>query len=790
MTKGNGGSRRRENDAAGYRPRIVVKFHDFVALPYEKGAEGALDEVQRGAWSELAQEYDGLSLQPLFEEPKAEQIDELVERARERDRTYRAPNFLTYFAIECPPGVDPAEIAERLSAWRTVQEAYVEGGPTIPPAVNATDDPRSVNQGYLDPAPDGIDAEFGWTVAGGDGAGIAFVDLERGWTLNHEDLNAAGITVISGVNQDFFGHGTAVLGEVVAVDNTLGDVGIATAATARVVSQWRTSTTYSTSEAIMSAIATLGFGDVLLLEAQTTYPGVAGYLPVEVETAVFDAIRLGTALGIVIVEAAGNGSNDLDTFVTGTGAQVLNRASADFRDSGAIMVAAASSVAPHTPLGFTNFGSRIDCFGWGENIDTTGDGWTGNLTTSYTSGFGGTSGASPIVAGAALALQGMADANLGYRLSPGQLRAILADAANGTASAAPATDGIGVMPNLNSIVTNVLNLVPDVYVRDFVGDSGDPHVGAISASPDVILRQLAEPDPQTAFGEGSGTEASNMLGYEAEAGQDNYVYVRVRNRGGTGAAVTASVYWAPVATLVTPDLWTLVGTVSIPSVPTANQLTVSDAVVWPAAEIPASGHYCFVALIGAPGDPAPLLTDLENWNTFQLFIRENNNVTWRNFNVVNNVPPPRSSPPNLVPLPFLAPGAPDRARMMELEAVAQLPDGARAFLEAPLYLFDALSERSPYLELDGKGGVGRVPLNARGRLRLGPILFPARSRASLRLLVRIPPKFRDREFDIYVRQLFKGREVGRVTWRLSPRERTQERPRRPSQRKRQGRDQQ
>ena len=32
---------------------------------------------------------------------------------------------------------------------------------------------------------------------GGDGAGAAFVDMEQGWNLNHEDLTAAGITPTS-----------------------------------------------------------------------------------------------------------------------------------------------------------------------------------------------------------------------------------------------------------------------------------------------------------------------------------------------------------------------------------------------------------------------------------------------------------------------------------------------------------------------------------------------------------------------------------------------------------------
>jgi hypothetical protein len=38
------------------------------------------------------------------------------------------------------------------------------------------------------------------------------------------------------------------------------------------------------------------------------------------------------------------------------------------------------------------------CYAWGENITTCGDGWTGNSTNS----FGGTSGATPTVTGSAL----------------------------------------------------------------------------------------------------------------------------------------------------------------------------------------------------------------------------------------------------------------------------------------------------------------------------------------------------------------------------------------------------
>jgi Subtilase family len=194
----------------------------------------------------------------------------------------------------------------------------------------------------------------------------------------------------------------------------------------------------------------MSVGDVLLLEAQTIF-GTLNNLPVEVEPAVFDAIRHVTDDGIVVVEAAGNGGHDLDTFVNAANRRVLDRNSSHFRDSGAIMVGASSSTAPHARLGFSCHGSRIDCYGWGENIDTTGDGWQGNATNTYTGSFNGTSGASPIVAGAAVLLQSWRKNRLGRVYDPEYLRGMMSSAQN-IASANPATDRIGVMPNLRALI--------------------------------------------------------------------------------------------------------------------------------------------------------------------------------------------------------------------------------------------------------------------------------------------------------------------------------------------------
>jgi len=761
---------RRKPEPQGYWPRIVVKFHDFVELPYEDGAERYLEKLKIGPWERLAQEFPGVTLKRLYTALEAGKITSLVERARELDREYVPPNLLTYFVVDCPPGVAPEVLVKVFNEWPTVQTAYFDP-PGSDPFVNPFDDPRFPNQGYLDPSPDGIDAEFAWPLgvgvgfAGGDGAGIQVIDLEQGWTLNHEDLAAHGATLLHGTIRDASRyHGTAVLGEICAVDNTLGCIGIASAvASVNVVSYWGS----TRPNAILAAIANLQFGDVLLLEAQVPLAGTV--YPIEVLDAEFDTIRLATALGIVVVEAAGNGADDLDTYTNAVGDQILNRGNAtDFRDSGAIMVGAASSAAPHTRDVDSNFGSRVDCYAWGENVNTTYSNATGS-TTMYTTNFQNTSAASPIVTGAALVVQGIAEANLGYRFSPHQIRAILSDPATGTASANPATDRIGVMPDLWAILQgNVLNLAPDVYIRDFVGDTGDPHTGSMSASPDIILLPTQVANPQTAFGEGSGTENDATLGYEAESVHDNFIYVRVRNRGGSAAAdVLATVFWAPVATLLTPDLWTLVGDVTLPNVPTGNILTVSSHITWPAAAIPATGHYCFVGIIGHPQDPAPDPADFLDWDNFYRFIRENNNVTWRNFNVVNNVPDP-SVDPDFVVLPFLAPGPPDRARYMRLDVVAKLPRGARLFLEVPEHLRDALAFRSPLIKVDKKRRLARVPVNPHGEFELDEILFPAKSRAQLNLLVHIPEEARKNQYEVFVRQLYKGEELGRVTWRLVP----------------------
>ena len=766
-----------------FRPRVILKFYDWVETSYVDGAEREISERYGfEVWHRLVAEYGDLRLERLYTSLPPQRIQEMVAEAAERDQTYDPPNFLTWFTVDTPRGLTSEELAKMLTTSQIVEKAYPDAKPIDPFPVAPADDVLWPAQGYLDPAPSGIDAEFAWTVIGGDGAGQRFIDLEGGWTLNHEDLAAHGAGILFGsLLNSSRPHGTAVLGEVCAVDNTLGCVGIApNVSSVDVVSH--SGSFSNVGDAIIAALDTMEFGHVLLIEMQTAY-GVTTVdgAPVELVDDIFEAIRLATALGIVVVEAGGNGSNDLDAVVNLAGDQVLNPASADFRDSGAIIVGAASSTAPHTRMGFSSYGARVNCYAWGENVDTTSSTSMGS-TTAYTAVFNGTSSASPIITGAALAVQGIVEASAGYRLSPLQMRQVLGNPATGTPSNNPAVDRIGVMPDLAAVIPGTLGVgLSDVYLRDNPSDNGDPHTGSISSSPDVIARPTAVANPQAAYGEGSGTENSTTLGYEVESGQDNFIYTRVRNRGGVAAAnTTVTVYWSEVATLITPDMWNLVGSQVIPNVPTGDVLTVADAIVWSAGDIPATGHYCFVATVGTADDPVPTLANLMNFDNFRAFIRNNNNVTWRNFNVINVVPDPAD--PGVM-MPALVAGAPDRAIAMGLEVIPQLPEGAKLLLEAPLYLLKRLGFDAR--QLDQEMEHGRVRLQPHGSQQLGVMRFPAGFRARVRLIAILPEEAQKHSgYQVTLRQFIVeghdgrnhddnrqddagGEEVGRVTWYLA-----------------------
>lgn len=764
---------RRPGQPAQFSGFIIVRLASEAASPKGDTLQVLARERKLFGLLEVLDAYKLETTRRLILGMEPVKVLELEKRAQTTNFPPRH-SLTAYWRIDARRAQDAREeIVKRLNALPEVDYAYEEYS-VSEPLVNDANDTYAATQDYLDAAPTGIDARWAWTQPNGEGAGVAVVDMEQGWFPNHEDLIAKTPTIIYGDNMDGVGtykgnHGTAVLGQIVGVDNTVGVVGAAPAVTSvRMSSHYDagTGTNLNVAAAITNAIPAMQPGDVLLLEVQRNF------LPTEVDDGDFEAIRLAVAWGIIVVEAAGNGDNDLDDYMSGAGDFILNRGHADYRESGAIMVGASESALPHDRWQWSNYGSRIDCYGWGENIVTCGygdlDPGAGDNST-YTDTFGGTSGASPMIVGAALILQGMHEANTGTRLSPGQMQALLSNPATGTPQGAGRAGNISVMPNLRAIVEDTLGLVPDIYLRDNVGDTGSvPSTGSISASPDIIVRPDLSPDPDAEFGEGSGNENSNTLGYEAEAGQPNYVYVRMKNRGGADAnGATATVYWSEVSTLVTPDMWNLIGTTAPVNAPMGDTLVVADPITWNG--VPGTGHYCFVGLLGHAQDAAPPLPPATDWDGFRNFIRNHNNVTWRNFNVVDEVPDPNGVP---AIFPFLIAGAPDKSREFHFEIIRRLPQAAEVWLEAPIALARRLQqERLLHVEYNPNDKMARIRLPATGRIPIKPMILPARARFRCRFVVKGMPEMKKGGHSIAIRQIFEEMEVGRVTWFFHPRKR-------------------
>ncbi|PGB67004.1 putative mucin/carbohydrate-binding domain-containing protein [Bacillus toyonensis] len=445
--------------------RLIVKFKNQIDLPYEDGIE---KRIKNGDYDnnlkKLFSENTELTLNRLFSSVNPIEIEKLSVQPKSVANE-SANNLLNYYIVQAPHNIEIELLLKKFETSPLVEEAYIQEKQILTPpeiqlpnlSVNPYDDPRFKNQGYLEAAPKGINASHAWSIKGGDGKDTTFVDMEYGWLLNHEDLVNKNIKLMSGQNiSQHRAHGTSVLGIVSSEDNQIGNIGIAPKANVKVISQIRDNGIYNTADAILSAVHNLQAGDILLLEAQASYDGYGDkYLPVEVHPDIFDAIRVGADKGIIIIEAGANGSNDLDNFKDRNGKKILNRNSPDFKDSGAIMVGAGSSTVPHKRLWFSNYGSRLDVYGWGENVDTTSANPSQNTTNLYTSTFSGTSSASPIIAGAATSIQGIAKEHRGSPYTPAELRNILSNPNTGTKSQDPWNDRIGVLPDLKSILDNL-----------------------------------------------------------------------------------------------------------------------------------------------------------------------------------------------------------------------------------------------------------------------------------------------------------------------------------------------
>jgi subtilase family protein len=358
--------------------------------------------------------------------------------------------------------------------------------PRSPAAIQAdTDEPQELEafQGYLDPAPRGMDIRYAWTQAGGHGENVRIADIEFNWNLDHNDLRTAvssafvtikGIDPVPEANVD---HGTAVLGILVATPDGIGVTGIAHRAAIGVINPQPSGAQPRLADAIAQAAARLDRGDVMLIE-QSSLAGPRldlstgrGVVPVEYETDIFNAIRAATSRGVIVIEPAGNGFENLDHPAYN---ETFNR---NKRDSGAIMVGAGLPEGGVYGPGpdrvrteESNYGARLDVQGWGRFVVTCG---YGDLRREqgrnnwYTDLFGATSAAAAMVAGAVAVIQSIAKERGLSALSPAQMRTLLVS--TGTPQSGDLSQRIGPRPDLRAAIAQLSN----------IGQVRDPKISSV-----------------------------------------------------------------------------------------------------------------------------------------------------------------------------------------------------------------------------------------------------------------------------------------------------------------------
>ncbi len=442
--------------------RIVLKTID--ALTSGSNTAGPSKEILKECKIKTSGKYQVESLFPSLDRSS---LEALSGRAAKLDTTYQPVNFSNYHLLECDE-TDVVELLQKLRDNNHISWAYLDNNYSIGPGIDPDKKPMACYQGYLRNAPEGVGVSYAWKRKGGRGdSSVKFVDVEQGWLFDHESLNLHRIPN-TGINYvPASDHGAGVMGIIMMRDGGSGAIGITPLAKGSVMSLYRPNGIFNTPDAIISALQFLDAGDILLLECQSLDADDQFHLwPIEVQEANFDVIRLATALGVTVIEPVGNGNlnsstgNCLDEYKNRSGRMILDRHHPDFKDSGAIIVAGAYSEVPHHKIYYTNFGNRVDCYAWGENILTAGlhPMSSGMANNTYTHQFGGTSGAAAIVAGVAIALQSMMEANHQCRLYPKQMREVLGSLCYGTDSGLGMDkDLIGVMPDLDKITSKFVD---------------------------------------------------------------------------------------------------------------------------------------------------------------------------------------------------------------------------------------------------------------------------------------------------------------------------------------------
>lgn len=310
-------------------------------------------------------------------------------------------------------------------------------------------------------------------------------------------------------------------------------------------------------------------------------------------------------------------------------------------------------------------------------------------------------------------------------------------------------DYLKIMDSVKNAFTAV-GIGADIYVRDSLSDVGTiPSIGTLYRSPDIITRTAQVADPATTLGD----MTKDDLAENVEAGQNNYVYIRLQNRGSVAGDVTVNLYWSSPSTFATPSSWNLIGTAYVNNVQPGS-VKIAE-IIWHAADIPSVGHFCIVAELDDPSDPAPDKTLITTGAMYSKFIAESNNFAWKNIQVVDILPA------GLTDMEFLIRGGSEDEHAEIRFDLQDLPDESEVYARILRRLcegtqmigmqFDKANTRYAYYKLHE----GEI-------CRMREVPFQDQDESELHLYVKMPEQVSGSR-EIAVAQYVNGSPTGRIT---------------------------
>ncbi|WP_049565205.1 S8 family serine peptidase [Streptomyces sp. SBT349] len=467
---------------------VEVKFDEALNVRGSGRAVHGADGRDLPRMRDLLDRHDARALTPFLDDDAARGLRDASREARLRGEP--VPDLASWYTLALPAGTDADEVLAELRALPEVAFAEPAPEPAPPPAAGgqpAETPDFTPSQRHFGPAAvNGIDADFSRGIPGARGEGIRIVDLEYNWNPFHEDLQLDWSTDLGRdrfVRVDTFGddHGTAVFGELSAVDNGYGVTGGVPEAEIHGISPVEASPNGDTAwrpGPALAFLAALGDeggepflrpGDVVLLEQQggqvipdadcPADPGTC-YAPLEWNVPVHEAIRVLTGLGVTVVATGGNGHNSTDHPAYTRDGQPWFRSG---NSSGSILVGAGDS-GTRERLDFSNHGARFDLQGWGHGIVTTGycTLYCGgdDPDAGYTDSFGGTSGAGPIVTVAVAAIQSYVTSTGQEPWTAERIRDVLVETGR-PQGPVTADRHIGPLPDLRAALTSIGAAMPE-----------------------------------------------------------------------------------------------------------------------------------------------------------------------------------------------------------------------------------------------------------------------------------------------------------------------------------------